>query len=189
MRSDVKYSTLPPLAAAIAAVAVAFPLPALADPLLYGPDTCIQGYVWRDAQPGDNVCVALGTRDATAQQNANAAQNREPNGGAYGPNTCKPGFVWREAFGGDQVCVAPAVRDQASNDNAAAQSRYQRNRPNPQPAQQPEQPPENPESSSSGGGYDLDGPNPCAPSPFQERMGDDYNKGLCDKVMEAPPFP
>ena len=27
------------------------------DDLPYGPDTCKQGYVWRDAIPGDHVCV------------------------------------------------------------------------------------------------------------------------------------
>jgi hypothetical protein len=76
-------------------------------------------------------------RTATAQQNANAAQNKEPNGGAYGPNTCKQGFVWREAFGGDVVCVTPDVRQQAANDNAAAASRKQANQPQPTPAPAP----------------------------------------------------
>lgn len=97
--------------------------PAVAEPLPYGPDTCIDGYVWRDGRPGDHVCVTPAVRDATAQQNADGAVNREPNGGEYGPNTCKQGFVWREAFGGDAVCVTPDVRDQARADNGAAESR------------------------------------------------------------------
>ena len=83
------------------------------------------------------MCGTPATRDATAQQNAAAAQNREPNGGAYGPDTCKQGFVWREAFGGDVVCVPPAVRQQAANDNAAAASRKQANAPAPAPAPAP----------------------------------------------------
>jgi MmpS family membrane protein len=118
----------------IAAIAVAVPSPTLADPLPYGPDTCIQGYVWRDARPGDNVCVTPQVRDRTAQENANPTQNREPNGGPYGPDTCKQGFVWRDAFDGDHICVTPEIRAQTSADNAAAESRKQAN---PQPAPAP----------------------------------------------------
>lgn len=110
-----------------AAVGVAGVVPAQADPLPYGPDTCVSGYVWREAGPGDHVCVKPGVRDSTAQENANPDLHRQPGGGAYGPDTCATGYVWREAFGGDHVCVSPAVRQQASNDNAKAESRYQRN--------------------------------------------------------------
>jgi hypothetical protein len=124
-----KSLSLIPLSIALAAVV--YPAPAQAQP--YGPDTCIQGYVWREARPGDTVCVTPPVRTATAQQNAAAAQNVQPGGGAYGPNTCKQGFVWREAYGGDVVCVTPDVRTQAANDNAAAQSRYVRNQPQPTP--------------------------------------------------------
>jgi hypothetical protein len=123
-----KQLTLLPLSAVIVTLAsIANPASAQADPLPYGADTCIQGYVWREARTGDTVCVTPAVRAATAQQNADAVLNREPNGGMYGPNTCKPGFVWREAFDGDVVCVTPDVRQQAFDDNAAAQSRYQRN--------------------------------------------------------------
>jgi hypothetical protein len=104
---------------------------AVADPLPYGPDTCTQGFVWREAQSGDTVCVTPAIRTSTAQQNQAAAQNVEPNGGAYGPATCKQGFVWREAFSGDTVCVTPAVRSQAAADNAAAASRKAANAPAP----------------------------------------------------------
>jgi hypothetical protein len=103
-----------------------------ADPLPYGPDTCNQGFVWREAGPGDVVCVTPAVRSSTAQQNQAAAQNREPNGGAYGPDTCKQGFVWREAFGGDVVCVG--IRTQAASDNSAAASRKAANAPAPAPA-------------------------------------------------------
>ncbi|MDT5196922.1 MAG: hypothetical protein QOH20_3676, partial [Mycobacterium sp.] len=89
--------------------ALGAPATAAADPLPYGPDTCIQGFVWREAGPGDIVCVTPAVRSSTAQQNQAAGQNREPDGGAYGPDTCKQGFVWREAFGGDVVCVTVAV--------------------------------------------------------------------------------
>jgi hypothetical protein len=101
------------------------------------PLDCISGYVWRNARDGDAVCVTTATRDAVAQQNANPAANREPNGGAYGPNTCLQGFVWREAFDGDAICVTPAVRQATLADNAAAESRRQANQPAPPPAQDP----------------------------------------------------
>jgi hypothetical protein len=132
MKTKTTYSTLLTLTAAMAVAAM--PAPAVADPLPYGPDTCMQGFVWRDARGGDTVCVTPDIRDATATQNAAAGQNVEPNGGAYGPNTCKQGFVWREAYGGDVVCVTPAARQQAANDNAAAVSRKQTNAPAPAPA-------------------------------------------------------
>jgi hypothetical protein len=122
-----RFWFVPTSTAAVAALAtVASPAPAQADPNLpYGPDTCIQGFVWREAQPGDTVCVTPAVRTRTAQENATAADRREPNGGAYGPNTCKQGFVWREAFDGDVVCVTPDIRDQTHTDNAAAGSRKQ----------------------------------------------------------------
>lgn len=110
--------------------------PAFADPLPYGPDTCISGYVWREAAPGDNVCVTPAVRDATAAQNANAVANRDPNG-AYGSNSCKQGFVWREAFDGDVVCVTPDIRAATKADNAAAASRKASNGPAPAPQQAP----------------------------------------------------
>jgi len=49
--------------------------PALKDPNggAYGPDTCRQGFVWRDAFPGDNVCVIPASRDRAAADNAAAA--------------------------------------------------------------------------------------------------------------------
>lgn len=83
----------------------------------YGPGTCVQGFVWREAASGDRVCVTPETRDQTRSDNAQAAQRRSPTGGAYGPDTCVPGFVWREAFPGDHVCVTPQMREQASQDN------------------------------------------------------------------------
>ncbi len=91
--------------------------------LPYGPDTCKHGFVWRDARPDDHVCVTPQTRDETAQENAEAAARRDPNGGAYGPDTCRQGFVWRDAFPGDNVCVTPESRTRAAADNAAAASR------------------------------------------------------------------
>ena len=82
---------------------------------------CLQGYVWREARPGDLVCVIPATRSQVAADNA-AAPSRWING-PYGPHTCINGYVWREAFSGDDVCVLPTQRTQAATDNAAAASR------------------------------------------------------------------
>jgi len=85
-------------------------------PLPYGPDTCKQGYVWRDAIPGDHVCVKPQVRALTANENAIAGSRVNPLG-AYGPNSCKVGFVWREAYQGDKVCVTGIRRTKVKNEN------------------------------------------------------------------------
>ncbi len=89
----------------------------------YGPDTCLNGYVWRDAVPGDHVCVTPATRTQAAYDNSKAAARRSPTGSPYGPDTCIRGYVWREAVPGDRVCVTPATRTQAANDNGQASAR------------------------------------------------------------------
>ena len=38
----------------------------------YGPDTCRSGYVWREAYPGDHVCVRPWVRERAARDNARA---------------------------------------------------------------------------------------------------------------------
>lgn len=104
--------------AAIALTSFALPTTVVqADPLPYGPDTCINGYVWRDAAPGDHVCVRPNSR-SLAQQENRMAHRRVDRYGPYGPNTCVEGFVWREAFGGDVVCVTPARREAVRIENA-----------------------------------------------------------------------
>ena len=84
--------------------------------LPYGPDTCQPGFVWRDAIPGDHVCVTPGARAAAANENAIAGSRVDP-AGAYGPNSCLSGFVWREAYSGDVVCVTPARRTAVHQEN------------------------------------------------------------------------
>jgi hypothetical protein len=81
-------------------------------------DRCRQGWVWREANPGDLVCVTGATRDQVAADNA-VAPSRWVNG-PYGPHTCIDGYVWREAFVGDDVCVTGAQRSEAAADNATA---------------------------------------------------------------------
>jgi len=86
--------------------------------LPYGPDTCKQGFVWREAIQNDHVCVRPESRTQAANDNSNAASHREPNGGAFGPDTCKQGFVWREVVPSDHVCVTPQIRQQTKSENS-----------------------------------------------------------------------
>ena len=88
----------------------------------YGPASCRQGFIWRGASKGDNVCVTPARHDAVLQENANAGSTRAGTG-KYGANTCKPGFVWRAASAGDLVCVTPASRQQVKAENAVAWDR------------------------------------------------------------------
>ena len=88
----------------------------------YGPDQCIQGFVWRGAWPEDHVCVTPEQRQRVAEDNAQAPYRVNPTG-PYGPNTCIQGYVWREARTGDVVCVTPDERTQVATDNSLAQSR------------------------------------------------------------------
>jgi hypothetical protein len=106
------------IALGIAALAA----PASAGAADYGAATCLNGYAWREAFAGDNVCVTPATRTRAAQDNAAAESRRDPSAG-YGPYGCQPGYVWREAGTGDFVCVTPNIRDQARADNDAAASR------------------------------------------------------------------
>lgn len=85
--------------------------------------TCPTGFVWREAFPGDHVCVTPAQRTQAASDNAQANARREPGPGAFGPDTCRQGFVWRGAFPGDRVCVTPATRDQVAKDNILGDSR------------------------------------------------------------------
>lgn len=80
------------------------------------PQACKPGYVWREAVPGDFVCVPPQTRDETASENVLGPSRREPGGG----DTCKLGFVWRETRPSDHVCVPPNRRERARVDNELA---------------------------------------------------------------------
>jgi hypothetical protein len=86
-------------------------------------DTCLQGFVWREASSVDHVCVTPQTRAEARADNAAALSRVNPNGGAFGRFTCLQGFVWREAFNGDTVCVTPETRAEAAADNAQAARR------------------------------------------------------------------
>ncbi|GII65604.1 hypothetical protein Skr01_56890 [Sphaerisporangium krabiense] len=98
--------------------------PAARADLPYGPYTCRNGSVWREAVPADRVCVDPARRAQTWQQNAEAASHVEPGGGPYGPDTCKQGYVWRESRPSDHVCVTPSFRDTVEFENKVAPVRY-----------------------------------------------------------------
>jgi hypothetical protein len=91
--------------------------------LPYGPDTCKQGFVWREASRNDHVCVYPSSRSIVAQENQMASSRRSPHGGPYGPATCLNGYVWREAFPGDTVCVIPQRRTDVAHENTQARNR------------------------------------------------------------------
>ncbi|GHO80444.1 hypothetical protein KSD_82150 [Ktedonobacter sp. SOSP1-85] len=78
---------------------------------------CQNGYVFREANPYDQVCVTPDQRTQVYYDNYYAPYRVDPNG-AYGPKTCVNGYVWRNGFGGDYVCVTPAERSQVAYDNS-----------------------------------------------------------------------
>jgi hypothetical protein len=89
----------------------------------FGPDTCAQGFVWREAcGPSDHVCVTPDIRRQAQQDNSQANGRRQPGGS----DTCRQGFVWREACGPqDHVCVPVSTRTRAADDNRhAVERRY-----------------------------------------------------------------
>jgi hypothetical protein len=86
------------------------------------PNTCIPGYVWREAFDGDVVCVTPDERQRVSDDNLAAASRIDP-AGAYGPNSCVSGYIWRVARESDLVCVLPEEHDRVVADNAAAPSR------------------------------------------------------------------
>jgi hypothetical protein len=85
---------------------------AAADDLVYGPETCVQGYVWRQAFEGDTVCVTPGFRSQVLADNAAADGRRQP-----GSPNCVSGYVWRVARPSDLVCVTPEMRSQVASVN------------------------------------------------------------------------
>jgi beta-lactam-binding protein with PASTA domain len=92
------------------------------------PNTCIRGYIWREAFPGDRVCVNPQTRVGAVDDNRSAGGRieRDPSKRHSGPDTCVQGLVWREARPGDHVCVVPEVRERTAEDNKTAASRIPR---------------------------------------------------------------
>jgi len=80
---------------------------------------CRTGFVWREAYPGDYICVTPQARDQVSLDNNKAAERVEP----VASGTCANGYVWRNAFAGDTICVTTQSRDQAARDNSQASAR------------------------------------------------------------------
>jgi hypothetical protein len=79
------------------------------------PNTCENGFVWREAVGGDLVCVTTQSRSTARAENQAGPGNTLP-----GSIFCRNGFVWRESRPSDLVCVAPAARDRVRAENRAA---------------------------------------------------------------------
>src|SRR6266851_9033968 len=77
---------------------------------------CEPGYVWRESFPGDLVCVTPTERAQAASDNSQAGTRREPGGGPSGADTCRQGYLWREARPDDHVCVTPETRAQTASE-------------------------------------------------------------------------
>jgi len=79
------------------------------------PGTCASGYVWRQVDAADHVCVTPAQRNQDVIENAVAGRTNTD-------GTCIAGYVWRQAEPTDHVCVTPAQRAQATAQNRAAPS-------------------------------------------------------------------
>ena len=84
----------------------------------WAPVPCKSGFVWREAFSGDHVCVPPDTRQRAWDDNAQAAQRKQP-----GSDFCVSGYVWRETVPTDHVCVTPDIRSAAAEDNRLAAER------------------------------------------------------------------
>lgn len=84
--------------------------------------SCAKGYVWRNANSKDHVCVTLSAQQEAAADNA-AGPSHALQLSFVKPDTCISGYVWRQANDIDHVCVLPDVRSQTAEDNKNGPSR------------------------------------------------------------------
>jgi len=88
------------------------------------PGACRPGFVPRQANTEDKVCVTLAEEVDTQIENQQAAENALPRAVHLDtPADCRPGYVWRRADATDYVCASPDVRAAAQAQNAAAAAR------------------------------------------------------------------
>ena len=100
-------------------LALAICILAVATPSLAQTNSCRTGFVWREANAGDHVCVTPQIRAQISASNAAAPGHTQP-----GSDVCLAGYVWREADAGDRVCVTPQFRAQVRQDNALAANNH-----------------------------------------------------------------
>jgi hypothetical protein len=110
------------LAVAVAAAATVNTSTPASAQSIFGPDTCLYGYVWREATPADHVCVTSARRDTVAYENQLSPLLKNPSG-PFGPESCKDGWVWREATASDRACVTSQSWTMVHNENATAGDR------------------------------------------------------------------
>ncbi|GII31263.1 hypothetical protein Pmi06nite_47050 [Planotetraspora mira] len=89
--------------------------PAAADPLPWGPYTCAQGFVWRQATADDLVCVYPSRRTDVAAENSGSPSHKLLN-----TMYCVPGYEWRLANPSDRACVTSIQRRMARMENESA---------------------------------------------------------------------
>jgi hypothetical protein len=80
---------------------------------------CQPGFVYREAFPGDNVCVTPQTHAQVLADKRDAFLHRA----SPSKETCIQGYVWREASPQDHICVLVETRHQTDSDNRLAPTR------------------------------------------------------------------
>lgn len=91
------------------------------DPLMpYGPDTCIDGYVWREITFTDHVCVTPETREVHKIRSAEDL-HRDLNHPEL--PICQEGYVPHLFVAQDVACITPQQLQQIADDNAQAERR------------------------------------------------------------------
>jgi hypothetical protein len=98
---------------------------------------CARDYVWREAFPGDRVCVTPESHQRAAADNRMGAVRHDR---SAGPDVCSQGFVWREARPSDRVCVLPATHADTASENRLHVSRLAGAAPGSSPAPAPPPP-------------------------------------------------
>jgi hypothetical protein len=101
-----------PTAAFVASLAFAYDNPPACT---YGPGQCKPGFVWRDANDHDHVCVSGPSRDRAKQDNADGPGRKRPNS-----DGCKSVWVWRKATKDDHVCVTTPVQRETKAESKVA---------------------------------------------------------------------
>ena len=91
----------------------------LGQSLPYGPETCKNGYVWREGAQADLVCVTPESRTRALKDNAVVATRSS----ALAAPVCGAGLVLRQAFAGDLVCVDAKTAADTVEENRLDQSR------------------------------------------------------------------
>jgi hypothetical protein len=80
--------------------------------------TCVEGFVWRQADANDHLCVSTERRAQVASDNAAGPSHIAPALPSRPAGTCDHGLVWREIDATDHVCVSPEAKGLALKEKA-----------------------------------------------------------------------